>query len=87
MIQKEWHHCSVCKRIGTDCVEASGTAAWFAWMDAAAVWSRANQPDAQVVALTKATEVATDETLVAVATMQLANVYQDTENLQRQSPH
>ena len=56
--------------------EASGTASWFAWMDAAAVWSRANQPDAQIVALTKATEVATDETLVAVATMQLANVYQ-----------
>ena len=62
--------------------EASGTAAWFAWMDAAVVWSRANQPDAQVVALTKATEVAADKTLLAVATMQLANVYQETNKSQ-----
>jgi len=58
--------------------EASGTAAWFAWMDAAAVWSRANQPDAQVVALTKASELAVDQTLVSVATMQLANLYKET---------
>ncbi len=56
--------------------EASGAAAWFAWMDAAAVWSRANESEAQIVALTKATEVAADESLVSVATMQLANVYQ-----------
>ena len=57
---------------------ASGSAAWFAWMDAAAVWSRANQPDAQVVALTKATEVIGEQTLNAIAAMQLANIYQET---------
>lgn len=56
--------------------EGSGAAAWFAWMDAAAVWSRANEVEAQIVALTKATEVSTDDTLIAVATMHLANVYQ-----------
>ena len=56
--------------------EGAGAAAWFAWMDAAAVWSRANETEAQIVALTKATEVATDETLTAVATMHLANIYQ-----------
>ena len=78
MIQREWHHTASAKELERIASEASGTAAWFAWMDAAAVWSRANQPDAQVVALTKATEVGADQTLLAVATMQLANVYQDT---------
>ena len=59
--------------------EASGAAAWFAWMDAATVWSRANESEAQIVALTKATEIAADDALIAVATMQLANVYQASE--------
>ena len=56
--------------------EASGTASWFAWMDAAAVWSRANQPDAQLSRSLRR-QKATDETLVAgCCTMQLATVYQ-----------
>jgi len=56
--------------------EASGTAAWFAWMDAASVWERANETDAQIVALTKAAEALNDDTLSIVAKLRLANVYQ-----------
>ena len=58
--------------------EGSGSAAWFAWVDAATVWERATETDAQIVALTKASELSVDETLSTVSKMQLANVYMQT---------
>ena len=60
--------------------EGTGAGAWFTWMDAAAVWARANETDAQIVALKKAVDLATDDTLRAMAGMQLANAYQNADN-------
>ena len=59
--------------------EGTGSAAWFAWVDAAAVWERATETDAQIVALIKASELSVDDTLIAVSKMQLANVYMQTD--------
>jgi predicted negative regulator of RcsB-dependent stress response len=59
--------------------EGTGSASWFAWVDAAAVWERATETDAQIVALTKASELSVDEILIAVSKMQLANVYMQTD--------
>lgn len=59
--------------------EGTGSASWFAWVDAAAVWERATETDAQIVALTKASELSVDEVLIAVSKMQLANVYMQTD--------
>jgi len=56
--------------------EGTGPGAWFTWMDAASVWARANQTDAQIVALKKAAELTSDETLRAISGMHLANAYQ-----------
>jgi len=61
--------------------EGSGTAAWFAWMDAATVWERANERDAQIVAISKASELSVDDSLTMVAKMQLANVYMEAEKI------
>ncbi len=62
--------------------EATGAAAWFAWMDAAGVWERATEVDAQIVALTQASDLSVDETLTTVSKMQLANLYVSTEKVE-----
>lgn len=55
--------------------DSTGAGQWFAWIEAANLWKRANQPDAQIVALQKATELPVAKDLVASAYMQLAKAY------------
>ena len=55
--------------------DSTGAGQWFAWIEAANLWKRANQPDAQIVALQKATELPVADDLVASAYVQLAKAY------------
>jgi predicted negative regulator of RcsB-dependent stress response len=55
--------------------EGSGTASWYAWMDAAKVWDRADEQDARIVVLKKATEVPVSEDLQVTSGLILANAY------------
>ena len=63
--------------------KAEGAAKWFAWMEAARTWKRANEADAEIVALQKAIESSQDPTFRSSSTLQLANRYQDSEKAEQ----
>lgn len=63
--------------------KAEDSAKWFAWMEAARTWKRANETDAEIVALQKAIEASQDPTFRYSATLQLANCYQNAENSEK----
>jgi len=59
--------------------KSKGVAVWFAWMEAAKTWERADSPDSQIVALQKAASLDVGDELKSSATLQLANAYQENE--------
>ena len=58
---------------------SDGAAEWFSWMEAAKIWNRANETDAEIVAIQKAIEATEDPVFTSSATLQLANRYVDAE--------
>lgn len=58
--------------------EANGTAAWFAWVEAANIWERANEPEASIAALKKAVGLASIGTdLQVTGELLLASAHYD----------
>jgi tetratricopeptide (TPR) repeat protein len=58
---------------------STGVATWFAWMEAGKTWKRANEVDAQIIAYQKAASLQETAPLIASATLQLANAYQESD--------
>lgn len=61
--------------------KSEGSAQWFAWMEAAKAWHRANEMDAEIAALQKAIESSTDDVFRSSTTLKLANRYAESEKM------
>ena len=60
--------------------KSEGTATWFAWMEAAKIWHRANEFDSEKAALGNAITASTEPIYVSSSTLLLATRYLESEN-------